>query len=56
MGKTNAYRVLVRKPEGKKEDLDVGGRITLKRILEKQDDVVWTKFIWLRIPTRGGIL
>jgi hypothetical protein len=35
--KMNVYRVLVGKPEGKRslEDLDVGGRIILKLILEK---------------------
>jgi hypothetical protein len=37
MGKRNAYRILVGKPEGKdhQEDLDVDGRITLKWILRK---------------------
>jgi hypothetical protein len=35
--KRNAYRVLVGRPEGKNhwEDLDVGGRIILKWILQK---------------------
>jgi hypothetical protein len=35
--KRNAYRTLVRKPEGKRriEDLHVGGRIILKLILQK---------------------
>jgi hypothetical protein len=33
--------------------LDVGGRIILKRILEKQDVVVWNGFIRLRIGTSG---
>jgi hypothetical protein len=33
------------------EDVDVGGRIILKLILEKQDGVVWTGFIWIRIGT-----
>jgi hypothetical protein len=28
-----------------KEDLDVGGRITLKSTLEKLDQVLWTRFI-----------
>jgi hypothetical protein len=31
----NAYRTLVRKPEGKKEDQDVGGSTILKWILER---------------------
>jgi hypothetical protein len=37
------------------EDLKVGGRIMLKRILDKWDGVVWTGFIWLRIGTSGGL-
>jgi hypothetical protein len=37
------------------EDLDVGGRI-LEWILERQDGVVWTGLIWLRIGTSGGPL
>jgi hypothetical protein len=53
--KRNAYRVLVGQPEGKNplEDLDVGGRIILKWILEKQDMVVWTAMVWLRIAAHG---
>jgi hypothetical protein len=42
----NAYRVWVRK--GQYADRNVGGRIILKWILEKQDWMVWTGFIWLR--------
>jgi hypothetical protein len=42
----NAYRVWVRK--GQYEDRNVGGRIILKWIFEKQDWMVWTGFIWLR--------
>jgi hypothetical protein len=38
------------------EGLDIGGRIILKRILEKWDGVVWTGFIQLRIGTSGGFL
>jgi hypothetical protein len=37
-GMRNAYKILVRKPEGKialRRPLDVGGRITLKWILGK---------------------
>jgi hypothetical protein len=37
------------------EDRDVSGRIILRSILEKQDGVMWTGFIWLRIGT-GGVL
>jgi hypothetical protein len=38
------------------EDLHVGGRIILRWILAKQDGVVWTGFIWLRIVTSEGLL
>jgi hypothetical protein len=38
------------------EDLDLGGWIILKRILEKQDGIVWTEFIWLSIGTSGRLL
>jgi hypothetical protein len=34
-----------------REDLDDGGRITLKIIFEKYDDIVWTGFIRLGIRT-----
>jgi hypothetical protein len=56
--KRNAYRTLVGKPEGKGllRRTDIGGRIILKWILEKQDGVLWTAFIWLRIETTGRIL
>jgi hypothetical protein len=37
-------------------DLDVGWRIILKWIVEKQDRVVWTGLIWLRIGTSSGLL
>jgi hypothetical protein len=54
--KRNAYWLLVGKPEGKR----VLGRskrrwrIILKWILEEQDGVVRTGFIWLRIGTVMG--
>jgi hypothetical protein len=35
---------------------DVGERKILKWILEEQDGVAWTGFIWLRIGTSGGLL
>jgi hypothetical protein len=55
--KRNAYRVLLGKSEGKRP---LGKsirtyRIILKYNLEKEDWVLWTRFIWLRIETSGGI-
>jgi hypothetical protein len=38
------------------ENLDVGGWIILKWILQRQDGVVWTGLIWLRIGTNGRLL
>jgi hypothetical protein len=55
--KRTAYRILVGKPEGKgplgrpRHD-----RIILKWISERQDGVVWTGLIWLRIGTSGELL
>jgi hypothetical protein len=48
--KRNTYRILVGKQKEKDdyEDEDVGGRIILKYISERQDVVVWTGLIWLR--------
>jgi hypothetical protein len=37
-------------------DLDVDGRMILKRILEKEDGVIWTGFIRLGIGIIGGLL
>jgi hypothetical protein len=56
--KRNAYRVLVGKPE---ENRPLGrprrnGWIILKWILERQNGVVWTGLIWLKIETSGGLL
>jgi hypothetical protein len=54
MGKMrNVETILVVKPE---EDLGIGGRTILKRILKKYSGRVWTGFIWLRIGTGGGLL
>jgi len=52
------YRVLVRKPEGKRplEDPDVDGRIIIRWIFRKWDVGVWTASSWLRIGTGGGHL
>jgi hypothetical protein len=43
----NAYKILVEKHEGKRprEDLDADGRITLKWIVNKEGDRMWTGFI-----------
>jgi hypothetical protein len=38
------------------KNLDVGGRIILRWILEKEDGVVWTGFIWHKIGTSAGLL
>jgi hypothetical protein len=55
--KTTAYRLLVGKPEGKRP---LGrprrvGRVTLKWVLDKHDEMVCTGLIWLRIWTSGGL-
>ena len=54
----NAYRVLVRKPEGKRPDRSCrrDERILLKFILNKQDLRAWSELIWLGIWTRGELL
>jgi hypothetical protein len=48
----------VGRPEGEMslEDLDVGVRILLKWISERQHGVAWTGLIWHRIGTSGGVL
>jgi hypothetical protein len=52
------YRVLVRRPEGKRplEDLGVGGRITLRWILGRHGSMRGTGFGWLRMGFGGGLL
>ena len=52
------HKVLVGKPEGKNhwEDQDVDGRIILRWILRKWEEVVGTGWSWLRIGTGGGRL
>jgi hypothetical protein len=55
--KRNAYRVWLerQKERDQYEDLDVGGTIILKQILEKEYGVVWTVLMWLRVrPTKGS--
>jgi hypothetical protein len=44
--------ILVGKPGG--DDVEAGGRIISKWILERYYWLVWTGFIWLRIATSGG--
>jgi hypothetical protein len=44
------------KERDKYEDLDIGGCIILKWILERHDRVIWAGLIWLRIGTSGGLL
>jgi hypothetical protein len=52
---TNAYRILVGKPEEKRPLGRPRRRwwTILKWILEKQVGVVWTGSIWLKIGTSG---
>jgi hypothetical protein len=38
------------------KDQDRGGCIILKWTFERQDGMVWTRFIWLRTGTSGGLL
>jgi hypothetical protein len=49
-----AYRVLVRKPEGRRP-LERPRRIILKLICERLDGGAWTGSIWLRIGTGGEL-
>jgi hypothetical protein len=54
----NPYRIFVGTPEGERllGRFRRGGRIILKWMVEKQDGVVWTGLIWLRMDTIGGLL
>jgi hypothetical protein len=56
--KRNPYKILMGVSEGKRplEKIRSTWRIILKGILERQDGVVWTGFIWLRIGTIGELL
>jgi hypothetical protein len=55
--KSNAYRLLVGKPEGKRPlDQDIGGWIILGWILERWDEVMWIGLVLLRIGTGGELL
>jgi hypothetical protein len=51
-----SQHVWVQKERDKYKDLDVGGRIILKFILEKLGGMVWFGFIWLRIGAHGRLL
>jgi len=53
-----AYRVMVRKPEGRDhlEDSDVDGSTVLRTIFRKWDVWAWTGSIWLGIGTGIGNL
>jgi hypothetical protein len=55
--KRNSYRVLVGKPEGKRPLVSTrhGWVDNIKTDL-REDGVVWTGLIWLRIGTSGGLL
>jgi hypothetical protein len=52
------YRVLVRKPDGKRPygRQSVDGRMILRWIFRKWNGGAWTGSIWLRIETGGGHL
>jgi hypothetical protein len=56
--KTNAYRVLVGKPEGKRplERPRHRWEDNTKMSLRENYGVAWTGLIWLRMGTRGGLL
>jgi hypothetical protein len=48
------YWLEIQKERGHSEDVDVGGRMILKWILEIQDEMVWTGVMWFRIGTSDG--
>jgi hypothetical protein len=55
--KTNAYMLLVGKPEGKRPLGRPRRRwVDNIRILERWDGVMWTGLVWLRIGTGGELL
>jgi hypothetical protein len=53
----NVYEILVEEPEGRfhLKDLLVDERLILEWTLGKQDENLWTGFIWLRIGTNVGL-
>jgi hypothetical protein len=54
--KRNAYIVLVGNPERKKPLGRPRRRCVDNIKIERQDEMVWTRFIWLRIGTTGELL
>jgi hypothetical protein len=46
----------IQKQREHQEDQDLCGWIILRRILERQNRVVWTGLVWLRIGTSGELL
>jgi hypothetical protein len=54
----NAYRVLVGKPEGKRspERPRCRWKDNIKMDLQDAGWGAWTRFVWLRIGTGGGLL
>jgi hypothetical protein len=56
-GYRQIFRIIARKHEsGRLEDLDVDRRIILKTVLNEYDESFWTRLIWLRTGTNGGVL
>jgi hypothetical protein len=55
MGKmTNAYKILIRKPEGKRSHGTVGHK--QKITLKKYGMRVWSELIWFNVWSIGGFL
>jgi hypothetical protein len=53
--KRNAYRIMgeSQKERDHWEDQDASGSIILKLILERQDGIIWTRLMWIKIGTFG---
>jgi hypothetical protein len=56
LGMTVTYLHPGLSPQANYTDRATGGRIILKFILERWDGAVWTRLIWLRTGTCGGLL
>jgi hypothetical protein len=58
--KRNAYRILVGEPEGKRPLERPRSRWVVNIMTDYReigwDGIVWTRLIWLRIGTSGGLL